>query len=68
MLDAPPEFEIGASTPQRTCHEDPALDNDEGEPSAHSISIGGLSFDTTRQTVRKAGNVGGSTVSTPETW
>lgn len=38
----------------RVWDEDPALDNDEGEPTIHSVSIGGLSFDTTRQTVRKA--------------
>ena len=34
-------------------YEDPALDNDEGEPTEHSLSLGGLSFDTTRKTVRK---------------
>ena len=41
--------------PALILHEDPALDNDDGEPSVHSVSIGGLSFDTTRAMVRKAG-------------
>ena len=41
--------------PALILHQDPALDNDDGEPSVHSVSIGGLSFDTTRAMVRKAG-------------
>ncbi|CAE7215227.1 EBP2 [Symbiodinium natans] len=35
-------------------YEDPALDNDDGEPTQFSVSIGGLSFDTKRAAVRKA--------------
>merc|ERR1712217_530028 len=34
--------------------EDPAADNDEGEPTAHSLSVGGLAFTTKRKVVRKA--------------
>ncbi|CAL1150559.1 unnamed protein product [Cladocopium goreaui] len=40
-------------TVAETEFQDPALDNDDGEPTVHSVSIGGLSFDTTRATVRK---------------
>mmetsp|Transcript_6019 Transcript_6019/g.14288 ORF Transcript_6019/g.14288 Transcript_6019/m.14288 type:complete len:158 (-) Transcript_6019:209-682(-) len=35
-------------------YEDPALDNDEGEPTEFSVSIGGLSFETKRKALRKA--------------
>merc|ERR1712217_404679 len=34
--------------------EDPAADNDEGEPTQHSISVGSLAFTTKRKAVRKA--------------
>merc|ERR1711879_286192 len=34
--------------------EDPSVDNDDGEPTAYSLSVGGLSFDTKRAVLRKA--------------
>merc|ERR1740123_719789 len=33
--------------------EDPALDNDEGEPTEHKVSVGSLAFTTKRKAVRK---------------
>merc|ERR1719498_2078142 len=33
--------------------EDPALDNDEAEPTQHSLSVSGLAFTTKREAVRK---------------
>merc|ERR1719343_485128 len=34
--------------------EDPALDNDDGDPTQFSLSVGGLSFDTKRAVLKKA--------------
>eukprot|EP00971_Amphidinium_carterae_P182385 3619790-Amphidinium_carterae.1 len=42
---------------------DPALDNDEMEPSAHRLAVRGLSFDTKRKTIRKAFAKHGTVVS-----
>mmetsp|Transcript_95014 Transcript_95014/g.268491 ORF Transcript_95014/g.268491 Transcript_95014/m.268491 type:complete len:325 (-) Transcript_95014:556-1530(-) len=44
------EEEFAGEVPE---FEDPCLDNDDGEPSAHSVSVGGLSFDTKRKVLKK---------------
>eukprot|EP00446_Apocalathium_sp_SHHI-4_P067565 CAMPEP_0177523620 /NCGR_PEP_ID=MMETSP0369-20130122/49492_1 /TAXON_ID=447022 ORGANISM="Scrippsiella hangoei-like, Strain SHHI-4" /NCGR_SAMPLE_ID=MMETSP0369 /ASSEMBLY_ACC=CAM_ASM_000364 /LENGTH=82 /DNA_ID=CAMNT_0019003479 /DNA_START=12 /DNA_END=256 /DNA_ORIENTATION=+ len=44
------EEEVAGEVPEFV---DPRLDNDDAEPSAHSISVGGLSFDTKSKALKK---------------